>query len=320
VTAFSVVVPLFQKRPFVARAIESVLAQTHPATDVVVVDDGSTDGGGAEVRRRFPAVIVIRQENAGVGAARNTGIEASSSPWIAFLDADDYWTPHHLEELARMATLYPKAVLLSTRWQRVEHRSSGTIKTTGRSAIARVDYFREAAHRSPVWTSSAAIAHQAYDRIGGFGSARLGEDQEYWARLALAGPVVVSSAVTAAYVRGVDSVTEAVRRERQPEVVPQTAAEALPVFAALQAAMASDHPGVPTESLHVYWNAKLARKVREAISRSEFARARALAGFLQLPLTAQEQRIALVARLPRWTLRAAVALKYHLRHRPEFEA
>jgi len=100
----SVVIPLFNLRRFVDQAIESVLSQTLPAdaVEVVVVDDGSTDGSGEVVRRYGPPVRYIRQENRGLPAARNTGIRESSAPFLTFLDADDRLLPEKLA--AQLAT------------------------------------------------------------------------------------------------------------------------------------------------------------------------------------------------------------------------
>lgn len=97
-TRVSVVIPVYNMRDYVSEAIESVLAQTLPpeAVDVVVVDDGSTDGSGEAARRRAPGVRIIRQDNRGLPAARNAGIRASSAPYLAFLDADDRFLPGKL--------------------------------------------------------------------------------------------------------------------------------------------------------------------------------------------------------------------------------
>jgi len=94
----SVVLPLHDLRDYVGQAVESVLAQTVPADDVeiVVIDDGSRDGGGEVARSYAPRVRVVRQDNRGLSAARNAGIALTGAPLIAFLDADDRFLPDKL--------------------------------------------------------------------------------------------------------------------------------------------------------------------------------------------------------------------------------
>ena len=93
----AVIVPTYQRADLVERALLSVQRQSHPADEVVVVDDGSTDGTAERIAKRFPKIAVVRQENRGVSAARNRGIRESTAPWVAFLDADDEWTEEKLE-------------------------------------------------------------------------------------------------------------------------------------------------------------------------------------------------------------------------------
>jgi glycosyltransferase involved in cell wall biosynthesis len=93
-----VVIPAFNAAPYVAQAIESVLAQTLPPARIVVVDDGSVDETAMIVGRFGRAVACIRQENRGVAAARNRGARESGREWVAFLDADDVWLPTKLEQ------------------------------------------------------------------------------------------------------------------------------------------------------------------------------------------------------------------------------
>ena len=89
----SALIPTYNRRKFVPRAIESILAQTVPVDEIIVVDDGSTDGTAEEIGSRFgERVRVIRQENQGVSAARRRGVLEANGEWIAFLDSDDEWT------------------------------------------------------------------------------------------------------------------------------------------------------------------------------------------------------------------------------------
>lgn len=100
-TAISVVIPTYQRAATVPEAVESVLAQESPADQVIVVDDGSTDGTEAALARFGDRIEAIRQANAGVSAARNAGIARARGDWVAFLDSDDLWTPDRLAVLRR---------------------------------------------------------------------------------------------------------------------------------------------------------------------------------------------------------------------------
>ena len=85
----SVVIPLYNKASWVTSAIQSILNQSIPAAEIIVVDDGSSDGGGILVREQFTNVIVTSQVNSGEASARNRGVEIATSEWVAFMDADD---------------------------------------------------------------------------------------------------------------------------------------------------------------------------------------------------------------------------------------
>ncbi|MEQ9640209.1 MAG: glycosyltransferase family A protein [Alphaproteobacteria bacterium] len=93
----SVVMPCFNGAAYVAEAMESILAQGHPSLEIVFVDDGCTDDSVAVARRVEPSLRVLRQDNAGIAAARNAGIAAARGTYLAFLDADDLWTEGSLE-------------------------------------------------------------------------------------------------------------------------------------------------------------------------------------------------------------------------------
>ncbi len=96
-STISVIVPVYNCEKYLAVAIESILTQTHPPHEILVVDDGSTDRS-SEVARKFgTAIRYTRQENAGISAARNTGVSLATGDLLAFLDADDLWTQHKLQ-------------------------------------------------------------------------------------------------------------------------------------------------------------------------------------------------------------------------------
>lgn len=93
----SAVIPTYNRGPLVARAVESVLAQSSPPDEIVVVDDGSTDDTEELLRPFLDRIRYVRQRNAGGSEARNAGVRRASHPWIAFLDSDDHWRPRHIE-------------------------------------------------------------------------------------------------------------------------------------------------------------------------------------------------------------------------------
>jgi len=96
-TTVSVVIPCYNAAPFLQETLDSVLGQTVPPLEVIVVDDGSTDDSGAIAQSYGPPVRVIRQENRGESVARNRGIDEAQGEWVALLDADDRWLPRKLE-------------------------------------------------------------------------------------------------------------------------------------------------------------------------------------------------------------------------------
>ena len=106
VLPISVVIPCHNGEPFLAQALDSVLAQTMPATEVILVDDGSTDGTatiGRAYAERYPGIVhYVWQKNSGVSESRNVGMRKAKCEWVAFLDADDWFLP---EKLARQAAL-----------------------------------------------------------------------------------------------------------------------------------------------------------------------------------------------------------------------
>ena len=94
----SVVIPTYNRRKTIGRSIDSVLNQTLFPSEIIVVDDGSTDGTSDYIQSNFPSIRLLQQPNKGVSSARNMGIRSSNSDWVALLDSDDEWFPQKLEK------------------------------------------------------------------------------------------------------------------------------------------------------------------------------------------------------------------------------
>src|SRR5690606_2092587 len=116
----SVIIPAFNAAPFLKWTLDSVRAQTHPATEIVVVDDGSTDGT-VDLVCSFgdDRVRVISQINAGQAAARNRGIREATQPYLAFLDADDLWHPDKLRYQMRALHEHPGSLVSACAFQKL---------------------------------------------------------------------------------------------------------------------------------------------------------------------------------------------------------
>jgi glycosyl transferase family 2 len=110
----SVIVPTYQRSEYVLRAVRSVLAQTYSDFEVIVVDDGSTDGTGEALAGLDPRLRYHWQENRGAGAARNAGIALARGEIVAFLDSDNRWLPRHLEVVTEVLAVHPTAIVACT--------------------------------------------------------------------------------------------------------------------------------------------------------------------------------------------------------------
>lgn len=113
----SVIIPCYNHAHFLSQAVESCLAQTHPPHEIIVVDDGSTDNT-REVAISYPQVIYIHQQNSGLAATRNTGLEAATGEFIQFLDADDMLLPAKLARSLELFDQYPSAGLVYTDYEK----------------------------------------------------------------------------------------------------------------------------------------------------------------------------------------------------------
>ena len=198
----SVIVPLFNKADYVARALTSISGQTFADFEVIVVDDGSTDGGGDVAARHGDArVRIVRQENRGPGAARNRGIELSRGVLLAFLDADDEWLPHYLQAgVASMAAAPAHATHTCTYIDEPSGRDSSALWrrrgfVPGVTQVAFDTPAETLLHRVAFLSPCTTIARADIVRsLGGFyeKNCRYAEDAYLWLRVLLNYPVSFS--------------------------------------------------------------------------------------------------------------------------------
>lgn len=201
---FSVVMPLYNKRQYVARAVKSVLAQTFTDYELIVVDDGSTDDSSAIVKGFDDERIHLFQKaNSGVSDARNYGINKAQGTYVAFLDADDEWHPDFLAAINELSKKYPEAGICATAILFVKQGKAypTTIKHLPPLSLLS-DYCAEATHHLivPFITSSSSVRRDCFEKAGLFRSGvRAGEDLDMWLRLACHYPVAFHNKPLATY-------------------------------------------------------------------------------------------------------------------------
>lgn len=173
----SVIVPLFNKEPYIARTIKSIQAQTYQKFEIVVVDDGSTDDGVRVLRELGESRLrVIRQANAGPGAARNRGLDECAGSLVAFLDADDEWLPEFLAQAVDALSRNPKcaaafAAHLQDGWnlgdleriQKAAGSKSGSFRIPSEASIEEL-----LATMCLIQTSAGVIRSEIAKQLGGF--------------------------------------------------------------------------------------------------------------------------------------------------------
>lgn len=192
---FSVILPLYNKAQYVAKAINSVLSQTFSDYELIIVDDGSTDNS-ADIALQsisgYKQCHFIRQGNAGVSVARNIGVSNSHGEYICFLDADDWWEPIFLEEMTKMIAEFPDAGIYGTNYTIVNETKNKTrVAQIGLDSGFERGYINYCQSYTktmymPLWTGAVCIPRHVFDEMHGFPQGiKLGEDFLLWVRIAL---------------------------------------------------------------------------------------------------------------------------------------
>jgi len=184
----SVVIPTCNRAHTLARALDSVLAQTLPPAEIIVVDDGSQDATGELLRQRYPQVTVLRQVNSGVSRARNRGVAAARFDWVAFLDSDDSWLPHKLATQARALQSSDSRLCHSDEiWIRHGRRVNPMRKHAKRGG----EIFLHCLPRCAISPSTTVLHKTLFDAAGRFDeSLPACEDYDLWLRVCSRHPVL----------------------------------------------------------------------------------------------------------------------------------
>lgn len=216
---FSVIIPLYNKAPYVEKALRSVLAQTFLDFELIVVNDGSKDDSLAVAQRVLegtPAAI-INQENAGVSMARNNGAAESNGEYICFLDADDWWEPTFLERMNNLINEFPEAGIYGSSYYYVKNgRKSVRID----APTGYINYCRLYAESMcmPLTSISVAIPRAVFAEHGGFKpELKLGEDFDLWIRIALRHKVAFLDKPLANYNQDINVYNRGIGHLHKPE-------------------------------------------------------------------------------------------------------
>jgi glycosyltransferase involved in cell wall biosynthesis len=179
----SVVIPTFNRERFLGHAVQSVLDQTFPPLEIIVVDDGSSDGT-EKIARHFSGNVPIfyhRQENHGPGAARNLGVSVAQGEWIAFLDSDDIWYPHKLAAQVNYVEEHPGVSFVYSEMDAIDENGRLTGEVPDGLDFESVIF----GGRPFPYPSTVLLKKDTFLKAGGFHPLiRYGEDLELFARIA----------------------------------------------------------------------------------------------------------------------------------------
>ncbi|MHB1083825.1 MAG: glycosyltransferase family 2 protein [Thiobacillus sp.] len=198
----STVIPAYNAGRFIEEAVKSIRQQGAAVSEIIIVDDGSTDNTAEVVAALGHDIQYVRQENAGPSAARNLGIKLAKSPWIAFLDADDVWTPNKVAEQMAVFQASPDVGLVASDMAEIDWAGNMLVPSLLEAHdllrfFQRLDgspvpqALRRLIDKNFIPTGTVIAKRQLLLELGGFKpNIRYGEDLELWARVAAHVPVV----------------------------------------------------------------------------------------------------------------------------------
>lgn len=202
----SIVIPLYNKAQSITHTLDSVLAQTYTDYEVVVVNDGSTDGSGEVVEQYIKdnpqsTIHLISKANGGVSSARNVGIRAAKSDYVALLDGDDIWEPTFLEEQVRLIQDFPNAGIYGVNYAFIKGNTCTKCNQgLGDGYRGYVENYWTTSHNDLYCSNSVVIPKHVFEQLGYFDERiHYSEDLDMWYRIILHYPIVFYDKVLAYY-------------------------------------------------------------------------------------------------------------------------
>lgn len=202
----SVVIPLYNKQNAIAATLQSVLSQTYTNYEIIVVDDGSTDGSFAVAKQVIGERLevrgkVIQKANGGVSSARNRGIQEAKYDYIALLDGDDFWDEHYLEEQVKLIQDFPEAKMWGVSIAFIKHNhQTKWNQGMGDGYRGYVENYFGTSHSDLFCSSSVVICKDMFDKVGYFDERiASSEDLDMWYRIILHYPIAFYDKVLAFY-------------------------------------------------------------------------------------------------------------------------
>jgi glycosyltransferase involved in cell wall biosynthesis len=213
----SVIIPLYNKRESIARAIASVEAQSLTPREIIVIDDGSTDGSGEIVEALAatnPAIKLVHQPNGGVSAARNRAIKIAEGEFVALLDGDDRWREGYLAEICNLISDYPDCGAYATGFYVIDGKQQVVGDTPQTRGV--VDFFAESQRHYVLIPSATTLNRSLALDLGGFPEGmRMGEDQYLWTKIARSAKVCISPTPLIDYSRSGENRSATIYRPEQ---------------------------------------------------------------------------------------------------------
>jgi glycosyltransferase involved in cell wall biosynthesis len=199
------IIPAYRAAHTIARALESILAQSRPPEEVIVIDDGSPDDLAGALRPYLDRVTLLRKPNGGAASTRNLGLDRARGELVAFLDADDYWEPHKLEHQLALFRAHTKIGLTCSRWftqmpqgprtdppARADDDFDRVVTAKGNRAFAVA---------TKMWTSTILVRRDVIGTNRFTSGLEPSEDRDLWVRLVAAAPIYMTSEPLATYVQ-----------------------------------------------------------------------------------------------------------------------